>query len=49
LILDEYVNITIKNKQITRWMLIIDQQLNKLNLGTNEEPHIVLLSVALFE
>ncbi len=37
----------LKNKQITRWTFIIDEQLNKLNLGTNEEPCMVLVNVIL--
>ncbi len=47
MILDESTDIMIKNKQITRWMLIDDEQLNKLNLGANEKPCIVFVSVAL--
>jgi hypothetical protein len=47
LILDEFVDITIKNKQIIGWT--INEQLSKLNLGTSEKPHIVLGSVALLK
>jgi hypothetical protein len=49
LILDEFVDITIKNKKYIGWMLIADEQLSELNLGTNEKPCIVLVSVALLE
>jgi hypothetical protein len=38
LILEKSIDITIKNKQIIRWMLTVDEQLSKLNLGTNEKP-----------
>ncbi len=47
LIIDESTDIMIKNKQITRWTFTIDEQLNKLNLGTNEEPRMVLVNVIL--
>jgi hypothetical protein len=47
LILDEFVDLMIKNKQITGWTFTVDEQLNKLNLGINEEPCIVLVNVAL--
>jgi hypothetical protein len=49
LILDELIDIMIKNKKITGWTLIIDEQLSKLNLGTSEEPCIMLVSVAPLE
>jgi hypothetical protein len=39
----------IKNKQITRWTLTINEQLNKFKLGSNEEPCIVFISVALLK
>jgi hypothetical protein len=48
LILDEFANIMIINKQITGWTFIIDEQLNKLNLGINEEPRIMLVNATLF-
>ncbi len=44
--IDEFADITIKNKQITGWTLMANEQLSKLNLGTSEEPCIVLVSVA---
>ncbi len=34
----------IMNKQITRWTLIVDEWLNKLNLGTIDKPCIVLVN-----
>jgi hypothetical protein len=37
LILHEVVYITIKNKKITSWIITIEEQLAKLNLGS-EEP-----------
>jgi hypothetical protein len=49
LILDEFANMMIKNKQITRWTLTIDEQLNKLKLGIGGEPCIVFVSVALLK
>jgi hypothetical protein len=47
LILDEFVDIMIKNKQTIGWTFTADEKLKELNLGTNEKPHIVLISVAL--
>jgi hypothetical protein len=47
LILDEFVDITTKNKKIIGWTLTTNKQLSKLNLGTNEEPCIVLVSATL--
>jgi hypothetical protein len=49
LILDESVDITIRNKQIIGWTFIVDEQLRKLNLGTNEKPCIMLVNYALLE
>jgi hypothetical protein len=49
LILDESIYITIRDKQIIGWMFTFDEQINKLNLGTSEEPHIMLISVALLK
>ncbi len=36
-----------QESQITRWMLTKDQQLMKLNLGTNAEPHMVKINAQL--
>jgi hypothetical protein len=47
LILDEFVDITIKKKQIIGWTLIIDEQSKKLSLGTSEGFTKVLVSLAL--
>jgi len=46
-ILDESIDIIIKNKQIIGWTFIANEQLSKLNFGTSEEPHIVFVNVAL--
>jgi hypothetical protein len=47
-ILDESTNIMIK-KIIIRWTFTNDEQLSKKNLGTNEEPRIMLVSITLFQ
>jgi hypothetical protein len=47
LILDEYVDITILKNKNYKMTFTTDEQLSKLNLGTSEEPHIVLVNVAL--
>jgi hypothetical protein len=44
LILDEAINITIKYKKIVEWMVIIEEQLNKLNLGNEEDFKVVFIS-----
>ncbi len=38
-----------RNKQIIGWMLIVNEQLSKLNLGFSEEPRIMLISDAVPE
>jgi hypothetical protein len=47
-ILDKSTNIMIKII-IIGWTFINDKQLSKLNLGTNEEPRIMLVSITLFQ
>jgi hypothetical protein len=42
LILDEFIDVTNKNKQIIGWTVTIDEQLSKLNLGISEEPRILV-------
>ncbi len=49
MILDESVDLMIKNKQIIRWTFTADEQLSKLDLGINEKPYVVLVNVALPE
>ncbi len=49
LILDEFTNITIKNEKITGWTFNTNEQLSKLNVGINEEPHIMLVRFAIPE
>jgi hypothetical protein len=43
LILDELVDITIKNKPIVKWTLTSEEQLTKLNLGTIEDPKVFIM------
>ncbi len=40
-------NIKAQGLQITRWSLTEDQQLMKLNLGTNAESHMVKINAQL--
>ncbi len=47
LILDEAVNITIKDKNIVGWIATIEEQLVKLNLGSKEELKEVLINAIL--
>ncbi len=47
LILDEVVNITIKDKKIVGWTMTTKEQLVKLNLGSKEEPKEVLINAIL--
>jgi hypothetical protein len=47
LILDEVVNITIKYKKIVGWIVIIKEQLKKLNLGNEEDPKEVFINAIL--
>ncbi len=47
LILDESIDMMIMNKQITRWTFTVDEQLNKLNLGTIGKPYIMLVNTTL--
>jgi hypothetical protein len=37
----------IMNKQITKWTFIVNEQLNKLNLGTIDKPCIVVVNTTL--
>jgi hypothetical protein len=46
LILHEVVDITTKNKKINGWIISIEEQLTKLNLGS-EEPQDVLINIVL--
>ncbi len=47
LILDEATDVTIKDKKITRWIVIFEEQLKKLNLGSEGDPKEVLINVVL--
>jgi hypothetical protein len=47
LILDEVVDITIKDKKIASWIVIAEKQLVKLNLGSKKIPKEVLINVIL--
>jgi hypothetical protein len=47
LILDEVVDVTVKHKKITRWIVIAKEQLNKLNLGSERDPKEVLINAIL--
>jgi hypothetical protein len=41
------VDITIKNKKINGKTIIVEKQLAKLNLGSEEEPRDVLINTVL--
>jgi hypothetical protein len=43
LILDERMDMTIKNKPIVEWTLIEEEQLTKLNLGNKQNPKMVFI------
>jgi len=47
LILDEVVDITVKDKKIASWIVTVEEQLVKLNLGSNEEPKEILINAIL--
>ncbi len=47
LILDEIANVTVKDKKITRWIVTTEEQLNKLNLGSERDPKQVLINAVL--
>jgi hypothetical protein len=47
LILDEIVDVIVKDKNITRWIIINKKQLKKLNLGNEGDPKEVLINVVL--
>ncbi len=47
LILDEVVDITVKDKKIASWIVTAEEQLVKLNLGNEEEPKEVLINAIL--
>ncbi len=47
LILDEAADVTIKDKKVTRWTIIVEEQLKKLNLGNEGDPKEVLINAIL--
>jgi hypothetical protein len=47
LILDEVVDIIVKDKKIVRWTVMAKEQLVKFNLGNEEEPKEVLINAIL--
>jgi len=47
LILDEVVNITIKDKKLVRWIIITKEELKKLNLDSEEDPKEVFINAIL--
>jgi len=47
LILDEAVDITIKDKKIASWIVTTEEQLVKLNLGSKKKPKEVLIDIIL--
>jgi hypothetical protein len=47
LILDEVANMIIKDKKIVGWMVTIEEQIKKLNLGSEGDPKEVLINAVL--
>ncbi len=47
LILDEAIDITIKDKKIASWIVTTKEQLVKLNLESKKEPKEVLINIIL--
>jgi hypothetical protein len=47
LILDEVANMIIKDKNIVGWMVIVEVQIKKLNLGSEGDPKEVLINAVL--
>ncbi len=47
LILDEFVNVTVNDKKIARWIITTKKQLMKLNLGNERDLKEVLINVIL--
>jgi hypothetical protein len=47
LILDKAIDITIKDKKITGWIMTVKEQLVKVNLGNKEKPKEVLINAIL--
>ncbi len=47
LILDEVVNITIKDKKIVGWIVITKEHLKTFNLGSEKDPKKVFINAIL--
>ncbi len=47
LILDEVANMIIKDKKIVGWMVTVEEQIKKLNLGSEGDPKEVLINAVL--
>jgi hypothetical protein len=47
LTLDEATDVTIKDKKIARWIVTVEDQLKKLNLGSEGDPKEVFINVVL--